>query len=110
MKFALFMLGEYVHLVTTSFLVVALFLGGWYVPWVVGAEAHVVLKVLSFGLKMFLFVLLSMFVRWTLPRFRFDQLMGLAWKVFIPLALFNLLAVIAVMETRASRWWLLPIS
>jgi NADH-quinone oxidoreductase subunit H len=56
------------------------------------------------------FILFYMLIRWTVPRFRFDQLMGLAWKVFIPLALFNLLAVIAVKEAHAIAWWLLPIS
>jgi NADH-quinone oxidoreductase subunit H len=104
MKFALFFLGEYAHLITTSLLVVVLFMGGWYIPWVVGPEAPAVLKVLSIGLKMMLFILLSMFIRWTLPRFRFDQLMGLAWKVFIPLALLNLLCVMTVQYLDFPLW------
>ncbi len=107
MKFALFFLGEYAHMITTSFLIVALFLGGWYVPWIVGPDANVVLKVLSFAVKMFFFIVLSMFVRWTLPRFRFDQLMSLAWKVFIPLALVNLLCVMVVLYWLPREWYLI---
>src|SRR5207244_1038581 len=62
------------------------------------------------GLKMMLVILLMMFIRWTLPRFRFDQLMGLAWKVFIPLGLVNLLCVMVVQHFQLSYLWLLPLS
>ena len=77
------------------------------------------LKLLVIWAKALAFILFYMLIRWTVPRFRFDQLMALAWKIFIPLALFNLLAVIAVMELDpskllhlpfSSKWWLLPIS
>jgi NADH-quinone oxidoreductase subunit H len=51
-----------------------------------------------------------MFIRWTIPRFRFDQLMGLAWKVMLPLALLNLVAVLVVKHFELSPWWLLPAS
>jgi len=60
--------------------------------------------------KVTLLILFYMLVRWTLPRFRFDQLMGLAWKVMIPLSLINLVAVMVVLETKQCLWWLLPIS
>jgi NADH-quinone oxidoreductase subunit H len=110
MKFALFFLGEYAHLITTSFLAAALFLGGWSLPFLVTADSWVVWKVLVFCLKMTGFIVFSMFVRWTIPRFRFDQLMALAWKGFIPLALLNLLAVMVVHHLGASPWWLLPVS
>ena len=60
---------------------------------------------------MSLFILFYMLIRWTIPRFRFDQLMGLAWKVLIPLALVNLVAVMVVKRVRAgSLWLLLPVS
>ena len=59
---------------------------------------------------MSLFILFYMLVRWTMPRFRFDQLMGLAWKVLIPLALVNLVLVMVVKELDWSLWWLLPAS
>lgn len=121
LKFGLFFLGEYTHVITTSLLLSVLFLGGWHFPWIteVGGFAGIVLKILVIWVKAIGFILFYMLIRWTIPRFRFDQLMGLAWKVFIPLALFNLLAVIAVMEVDPSRllrlpfsskWWLLPIS
>jgi NADH-quinone oxidoreductase subunit H len=118
MKFALFFLGEYAHMITTSFLVVILFLGGWHFPGVESEGPGVtVLKVLIFWAKMGVFILFSMWVRWTIPRFRFDQLMGLAWKVLIPLALANLVAVMAVQQLIVVegwdprwRWLLLPVS
>jgi NADH-quinone oxidoreductase subunit H len=110
MKFALFFLGEYAHMITTSFLVTALFLGGWSLPWLVTNESWVVWKVLIFVGKMFFFIVLSMFIRWTLPRFRFDQLMALAWKVFIPLTLANLVCVMVVAYLELSWWWLLPVT
>jgi NADH-quinone oxidoreductase subunit H len=113
MKFALFMLGEYAHMITTSFLVVILFFGGWQVlPWVdmPGGALGDVLKVAVFAGKMAAFILFYMVVRWTIPRFRFDQLMGLAWKVLMPLALVNLVCVLVVRQFQFSPWWLLPAS
>jgi NADH-quinone oxidoreductase subunit H len=56
------------------------------------------------------FIVFYMLVRWTIPRFRFDQLMALAWKVLIPLALVNLVAVMVIKEFNWGPWWLLPIS
>lgn len=103
MKFALFMIGEYTHMITTSFLVVILFFGGWQIlPFVgdVGGSGvgGTILKLIVLCGKMFLFICFYMLVRWTLPRFRFDQLMGLAWKVLLPLALVNLVAVLVVKQ------------
>ena len=51
-----------------------------------------------------------MLIRWTIPRFRFDQLMGLAWKVLIPLSLANMVAVMTVQQFGWNRWWLLALS
>ncbi len=113
MKFALFMLGEYTHMITTSFLVIILFFGGWQVlPWVPMPEGvwGAVAKIAVFAGKMALFILFYMVVRWTIPRFRFDQLMGLAWKVLMPLALINLVCVLIVRHFGLSPWLLLPIS
>jgi NADH-quinone oxidoreductase subunit H len=103
-KFALFMLGEYTHLITTSFLVVILFFGGWHLPWIAGPDSGPVAKLIVLCGKMMLVIVLSMLVRWTIPRFRFDQLMGLAWKVFIPLTLFNLVAVMIVKQVGMGKW------
>jgi NADH-quinone oxidoreductase subunit H len=63
-----------------------------------------VLKFLVLGLKVFFFLMLYMLVRWTIPRFRFDQLMALAWQVMIPLAMINLLCVMAAKEYGLSPW------
>lgn len=119
MKFALFFLGEYANVITTSFLMVILFFGGWHFPFIATTEPGMVGFVAKFAvitLKVSLVIVFIMFVRWTIPRFRFDQLMGLAWKVLIPLALFNLVAVMVVLELKRAtsvgglEWLLLPIS
>jgi NADH-quinone oxidoreductase subunit H len=112
MKFALFFLGEYAHMIVTSYLLVALFLGGWELPWIAGPNAWLAWRVIVFFLKMFAIILFSMFIRWTIPRFRFDQLMGLTWKVFIPLALLNVLGVMVVeqwLHDQPWRLWLLSL-
>jgi NADH-quinone oxidoreductase subunit H len=111
MKFALFFLGEYAHMITTSFLVVALFFGGWLLPFVTDTSpANAVLKLIVYAVKMGLFIVFYMVVRWTLPRFRFDQLMGLAWKVLIPLSLANVVAVLAIRTFHLPHWLMLPLS
>ncbi|MFN4261374.1 MAG: NADH-quinone oxidoreductase subunit NuoH [Gemmataceae bacterium] len=119
MKFAMFFLGEYTHMITTSLVVSVLFLGGWHFPWLtdIGGFVGGIIKFLVLMGKLAFFIVFFMLIRWTIPRFRFDQLMVLAWKVLIPLALVNLICVMVVMElTRpggwnpAWRWLLLPIS
>ncbi|MCI0461991.1 MAG: NADH-quinone oxidoreductase subunit NuoH [Gemmataceae bacterium] len=114
MKFAMFFLAEYTHMITTSFLMVVLFFGGWQLPPLVTADSGWFLKLITFAGKMALFIIFYMLVRWTIPRFRFDQLMALAWKVLIPLALANLVCVMVVKHLMAQgqlgAWapWLLP--
>ena len=110
LKFALFFLGEYTHLITISFLNVILFFGGWHLPWIAGPESGWFIKLVVFAGKVTFFIVFFMIVRWTLPRFRFDQLMALAWKVLIPLALANLVCVMVVKQLRITLWILLPIS
>lgn len=106
LKLGLMLLTEYVHLVTTSFMVAVLFLGGWSFFGLESATGSVigdaVLKLLILCGKMVALCIFAQFVRWTIPRFRFDQLMNLAWKVMIPLALLNLLAVMFVKQFGAS--------
>ena len=109
-KLAFFFIAEYTHMITTSFLMVILFFGGWHLPWLATTESHWIIKLIVFAGKVSIFILFYMLVRWTLPRFRFDQLMGLAWKVMIPLALVNLVLVMIVKEFNLSLWWLLPAS
>jgi NADH-quinone oxidoreductase subunit H len=107
MKFALFFLAEYTHMITTSFLLVILFLGGWHLPWLPeSGRAALVLQVLVFAAKMMALIIFYMLIRWTIPRFRFDQLMGIAWKVLIPLSLVNLVCVMVVKHLDWDPWLL----
>jgi NADH-quinone oxidoreductase subunit H len=113
MKFALYFLGEYTHMITTSFLVAVMFFGGWQLfPGVdmPGGVGGAILKLIVLAVKMALFIIFFMLIRWTLPRFRFDQLMGLTWKVLLPLALLNVVWVIVVKQLHLSEWLLLPLS
>jgi NADH-quinone oxidoreductase subunit H len=107
LKFGLFFLGEYTHVITTSYLLSILFFGGWHFPGIPPGYGYVVVKFFILGLKMVGFILFYMLIRWTIPRFRYDQLMGLAWKVLIPLALANLVCVMIVKELHGNLWWLL---
>ncbi len=94
MKFTMFYMAEYANMVTSSALIVTLFFGGWNVPWIISPDSTSllpsILKLLSFVIKTGFFLFLFIWVRWTLPRFRYDQLMHLGWKVFLPLALLNI--------------------
>jgi NADH-quinone oxidoreductase subunit H len=83
MKWALFMMGEYTHIIVASALIVTLFLGGWHGP--------LLPPVIWFMLKTFVVIFFFIWVRGTFPRFRFDQLMRLGWKVLVPLSLANIL-------------------
>jgi NADH-quinone oxidoreductase subunit H len=101
MKFAMFFLGEYTHIITVAYLTAILYLGGWDLPLLVSADQQGFLagiaKFLALLGKAFAMILFMMWVRWTLPRFRFDQLMRFAWKGLIPVALGNLcLTAVAV--------------
>jgi NADH-quinone oxidoreductase subunit H len=98
MKWAMFYIGEYSAMAVMASLTVVLFLGGWSVPFWPEAPWYVAL--LAFLAKAFCFLFLFIWVRWTLPRFRFDQLMRLGWKVALPLALLNLLITGALVSLR----------
>ena len=112
LKFGMFFLAEYAHMITASALIAVLFLGGWHFPWIpwTQPDAHtflaVLCKVAVLCLKVVLFIFLMMWLRWTLPRFRFDQLMRLAWKGLIPitLALFALTAILVYFGRERSAW------
>jgi len=101
MKFAMFFKGEYAAMITSSALMATLFLGGWDFPFVDESRLGlwgVLLSIGAFSAKTGFFLFLFLWVRWTLPRFRYDQLMRLGWKVLLPLAFFNILATGAVMS------------
>ncbi|MEX2212482.1 MAG: complex I subunit 1 family protein [Phycisphaeraceae bacterium] len=121
MKFGLLALSEYIHVLAGSAFFALLFLGGWdIVPFVselplAGGIGLVLLKAIVFAVKVFLLVSVVMWVRWTLPRFRFDQLMKLAWRGLIPvsLALMMLAGLIRALQpegvsTQAWNWLMLP--
>lgn len=101
MKFAMFFMSEYTHMIVVSCLLVCLFLGGWYpLPfggwWGVDIERYWYLPPLVFIGKVLFFLFVFIWVRWTIPRFRYDQVMGLGWKVLFPLAVLNLIGTSAV--------------
>ncbi|GIW88166.1 MAG: NADH-quinone oxidoreductase subunit H [Isosphaeraceae bacterium] len=102
LKFGMFFLGEYLHVITASFLITILFLGGWDIPFLTDQAQTgwfwALVKVFALLLKVGLLIILIMWVRWTLPRFRYDQLMDLAWKRMIPLALLNLVATATIVQ------------
>lgn len=97
MKLGLFMFGEYVNMFISNALITVLFFGGFNYPgidWVTqhwGENVAGILSILAFLSKTIFGIILFMWIRWTLPRFRYDQLMHLGWKTLIPLALVNLL-------------------
>jgi NADH-quinone oxidoreductase subunit H len=102
MKFALFFLAEYSNMIASAAMMVTLFFGGWTLPFwgldhpagtLVAGIAHI----LVFVVKMLLFVVLFIWVRWMFPRFRYDQLMDLGWRRFVPLALANILITAIVL-------------
>jgi NADH-quinone oxidoreductase subunit H len=91
MKFSMFFIAEYANVVTVSAMVATLFFGGWDIPFTHWDESGTWLAVIASGaaffVKTFFWIFFIMWIRWTLPRFRYDQLMALGWKVMIPLAL-----------------------
>jgi len=112
MKFSMFYIAEYSNMVTASALMATLFFGGWDIPftsWDSTGEPSVlktVLTLLSFGAKTFFFLFTYIWVRWTLPRFRYDQLMALGWKVLLPLSLVYItLLAVAIWFIRIRLGW-----
>jgi NADH-quinone oxidoreductase subunit H len=106
MKFALFFLGEYAAMITGSALLVTLFLGGWHFPgipdgshgWIFG-----LINIVVFFAKVSAMLFFFIWVRWTLPRFRYDQLMRLGWLFFFEIALVNIFVVAGMMAFHWSQ-------
>jgi NADH-quinone oxidoreductase subunit H len=92
MKFAMFFMAEYANMITVACLATLLFLGGWHGPIGGPSWLQVILPVFWFALKVFVFIFIYIWVRGTLPRFRYDQLMAFGWKFLLPLSLANLIA------------------
>ena len=96
MKFAAFFMSEYINMVTASALIVLLYFGGWSIGPVLAHPqgwGGALTSVAVFGLKVAFFLWFFVWVRWTLPRFRFDQLMAIGWKVMVPVAVLNFVLV-----------------
>ena len=96
MGFAAFYMSEYLHMFVGASLITVLFFGGWNLPWIdipFNGWTGALLSIGVFATKVALFMWFFVWVRWTLPRFRYDQLMALGWKVMIPLATLNFLWV-----------------
>lgn len=120
MKFALFFLAEYAHMITGSAFFVVLFLGGWSVNpfgtflFEMPVEGGILLILAQFSIvafKIFLVICLTMALRWTLPRFRFDQLMRLAWEGMIPASLVLLLVTSFAVFMQGQNWgWMWAVS
>jgi len=89
MRFGLFFLGEYVNLIVLGGLIAVFFLGGWRGP--------VLPPVVWFVVKVFVVALIMIWIRGTLPRLRYDQLMHLGWKVLVPVALLNIMVTGAIL-------------
>jgi NADH-quinone oxidoreductase subunit H len=118
-KFLMFFAGEFAEIVTAAGLVTTLFFGGWQVPWLMRDGFHfpwggaillsplavTVLQVAAFTLKVVFFCWLQILLRWSLPRFRYDQVMRLGWKMLLPVALVNVVvtAVWIVLRERLSN-------
>jgi NADH-quinone oxidoreductase subunit H len=108
MKLGLYLFGEYVNMFISNALIVTLFFGGYNYPginWVgenLGENIAGILSIVAFLMKVFFGIFLFMWIRWTIPRFRYDQLMHLGWKKLIPFALINLLITGAVVLAFAN--------
>jgi NADH-quinone oxidoreductase subunit H len=111
MKFSMFFIAEYSHVLTVSALMATIFWGGWDIPFWQGDNMYGVVNghwvghapgvlitlatLLAFLVKTFIFILIFMLVRWTVPRFRYDQVMDLGWKIMLPAALVAVVATAA---------------
>jgi NADH-quinone oxidoreductase subunit H len=102
MKFAMFFMAEYANMITVGCLAALLFLGGWNGPIFGPSIVRAFLPVLWFSAKVFVFLFIYIWVRGTLPRFRYDQLMAFGWKFLLPLALANLIVTAIVVVLKPS--------
>jgi NADH-quinone oxidoreductase subunit H len=93
MKLGLYLFSEYTSMFVSAAIMATLFFGGYNFPGMDAFSGNVlaILSITAFALKIFLFIFVIMWIRWTIPRFRFDQLMHLGWKVLIPVAIVNML-------------------
>lgn len=112
LKWGMFMMTDFMEIIVVSTLITTLFFGGWQVPWLATDGFHfpgggswllphwvvVFFQVTAFNLKVFFFCWLQVLIRWTYPRYRYDQLMDLGWKLLVPLSLANIVGTGIVMS------------
>jgi NADH-quinone oxidoreductase subunit H len=105
MRLIVYLIAEFLHMIAASFLIVIVFLGGWHFWGLTGPDdpakvtwVHAIMRIIVLNVKIFGVIVFFMMIRWSWPRFRFDQLMSLAWKVMLPLGLVNLVAVATIVE------------
>ncbi len=101
MKFAMFFMAEYANMITVACLASLLFLGGWHGPLFGPPLLQAILPVFWFGLRVFMFLFIYIWVRGTLPRFRYDQLMAFGWKFLLPMAIANLVITALIVAMRS---------
>jgi NADH-quinone oxidoreductase subunit H len=104
MRFALFYMAEYINMLASSAMMVTLFFGGWTLPGISEPASSMGAGLLHIGVfmaKMLVFMVVFIWVRWMLPRFRYDQLMGLGWRRFLPLALANIVFTAVALWARS---------
>jgi len=112
MKLGFYLFAEYINMFISSAVMVSLFFGGYDIPFVndahltqnIGVNWVALLHTFCFLAKVVFFLFFFMWVRWTIPRFRYDQLMNLGWKILIPLALFNMLVTGALILLQQNNW------
>jgi NADH-quinone oxidoreductase subunit H len=112
MKLGFYLFAEYVNMFLSGAVMTTLYFGGYDIPFVndanlihtIGQNWTVILEGLVFFIKISLFIFLFMWVRWTVPRFRYDQLMNLGWKILLPLSLLNMLVTGALILLEQNHW------
>ena len=111
MKLGFYLFAEYINMIMSSAVMASIYFGGYDIPFVNDAELQTHLgnwvalfQVGTLLIKIVFFIFLFMWIRWTIPRFRYDQLMNLGWKTMIPLALFNMVITGALILLKAQGW------
>jgi NADH-quinone oxidoreductase subunit H len=108
MKLGFYLFSEYINMFVSSVIMATLFFGGYDIPFVNEADYNqnwmALFGILALMAKVVCFIFLFMWVRWTIPRFRYDQLMNLGWKILIPISLFNMLVTGAIILLKQNNW------
>lgn len=111
MKLGFYLFAEYINMIMSSAVMATLYFGGYDIPFVNDANLYnsignwaALLQVASILTKIVIFIFIFMWIRWTIPRFRYDQLMNLGWKKMVPLALFNMIITAFIVLLKQNGW------